>query len=238
MISWSVGDVVGKGDNYASQVSSIKVKFSVDDEDFEANYVVKINPCRDLGSFTEFTRTIFKKETNFYMTLLPEMNLALTNSGQKVLCFPKCFHVSQETDRELIFMEDLRDKGFKMTDRTMGLDFAHTSLALKELARLHAASHLVLGKLTDQDISHHYDFLFKDLTNHNEKNPDALIPMFQGYLRQAVALTSQIGGYDRVVSWIERLKLRVREVLEEQLSLGQYNAVCHGDCWSNNMLFR
>lgn len=236
--SWSVEGIVGRGDNYASHMSCIKVKFSLDDEDFDVNYVVKINPCRNLGSFREFTRTIFKKEINFYMSLLPEMNLALTDVGQKALRFPRCYHVSRETDRELIFMEDLRDRGFRMVARTEGLDIAHTTLALDELARLHAASLLVQAKLSNQDLTHQHDYLLKDLTTHDDKNPEALLPMFQGYLRQAAALMSQIKGYEKVVSWIESLKPRMREVLEEQTSRGKYNAVCHGDCWSNNLLFR
>lgn len=56
----------------------------------------------------------------------------------------------------MIIFEDLSANGYMMADRNKGLDLEHTTLVLKFMARLHAASY-VLGKKEPQSMAK-YDF--------------------------------------------------------------------------------
>ncbi|KAK8725671.1 hypothetical protein OTU49_010682, partial [Cherax quadricarinatus] len=234
LVSWKFEDFTTQGDNYASIVSSVKVMFSLEGQDSEVAYVVKLNPCRNFESLKGMTGMLFEKEVNFYLSLLPHLNAALTTAGQEPLRVPRCFYGSLERGKEFIFLEDLRPRGFKMFDRRKGLDVAHTSLVVKELARFHASSVLLEATTPDEDLVVQHDFLIRDWTDF-----DVISTMFDSYLKNAIDMLGKVGGYERSISWVESLRLNIREIILEQLERnGKYSVVCHGDCWNNNVLFR
>ena len=55
--------------------------------------------------------------------------------------------MSLELGKEVIMLEDLRARHFKMFDRRLGIDVPHAHLVLKELGRLHAGSLVMEKKL-------------------------------------------------------------------------------------------
>lgn len=238
LTSWSVEDFTRKGDNYACVVSSVRASYAKGKEDAEVVYVVKLNPCRNVESFKEFTRTIFEKECLFYLSLVPDLNRMLEGAGQTLLRVPRCFHGSLVDGREMIFLEDLRPRGFKMFDRKKGLDVAHASLILQELARLHAASVLLQAETPDEDLIKKYKFLKKDWLDGNKDSPHGILSLFDGYLRNAIEILETVGGYERAIAWVESLRPDLEEILTTKLGMGKFNVVCHGDCWNNNVLFR
>lgn len=113
------------------------------------SYAAKGNPCHDREVIEEVTHKLFLKEAEFDSNLLPQLNAVLEEAGMKPLAMPRCFYGAVERKKELVLLEDLRPRGFKMFDRRKGLDVAHVSLVLEELARLHAAS-LLLEKREPQ----------------------------------------------------------------------------------------
>ncbi|CAL4186193.1 unnamed protein product, partial [Meganyctiphanes norvegica] len=86
VISWNFDDSVQvKGDGNCSYISSINVSYSVDDEGYETNYVVKINPSDADGEMGELVGLLFKTESLFYTELVPLLNQQLTVSGAQAL---------------------------------------------------------------------------------------------------------------------------------------------------------
>lgn len=234
--SWSVVDFTKPGDNYACIVSSVKVKYSLNQENMEVVYIVKLNPCRPIKEIEIMTPILFRKETEFYLTLVPELNSVLTEVGHKFLRFPKCFHSCLDKDKEIIFLEDLRPRGFKMFDRKRGMDVAHTTLVIEELGRLHAASCLLQAKTPDEDLAARHDFLVPDPYIHDGTG---VLELIQSQLNQSINILDKIGGYERCIAWIQSLKPDVVKLLKEGLGRSnKYNVVSHGDCWNNNILFR
>lgn len=238
LTSWGVEDFTRKGDNYACVVSSVRASYTEGKEGGEVVYVVKLNPCRNLESFREFTHTIFEKECRFYLSLVPELNRMLEGAGQTLLRVPRCYHGTLENDREMIFLEDLRPKGFKMFDRKKGLDVAHATLILQELARLHAASVLLQAETPDEDLSEKYSFLKRDWLDVGSDSPRSIQSLFDGYLRNAIEILETVGGYERAIAWVESLRPDLEQIFKTKLGLTKFNVVCHGDCWNNNVLFR
>ncbi|KAK3873165.1 hypothetical protein Pcinc_021802 [Petrolisthes cinctipes] len=161
--SWSMVDFTKKGDNYACVVSSVQVQYSLNQENMEVVYIAKLNPCRHVKEYEEMTYAIFRKESEFYLNLVPELNSVLTEVGQEALRFPKCFHGCMDKNKEIILLEDLRPQGYQMFDRRRGLDVAHITLILKELGRLHASSRLLQAKTPDLDLAVTHDFLVPDI---------------------------------------------------------------------------
>ncbi|KAK4314063.1 hypothetical protein Pmani_014625 [Petrolisthes manimaculis] len=233
--SWSMVDFTKKGDNYACVVSSVQVQYSLNQENMEVVYIAKLNPCRHVKEFDGMTVVLFRKESEFYSNLVPELNSVLTEVGQKSLRFPKCFHGCLDKNKEVILLEDLRPHGYKMFDRRRGLDVAHITLILKELGRLHASSRLLQAKTPDQDLTVTHDFLVPDVM---ADESFGLRDVFDRQLDQGIELLERFGGYERSIAWVKSLKLELAKLMTKHLGRSKYNVVCHGDCWNNNVLFR
>ncbi|XP_064120753.1 uncharacterized protein LOC135225349 [Macrobrachium nipponense] len=132
LTSWEVVDFTKPGDNYSNYVTSIEVKYTLEDEEHEVVYIAKVNPCKKLEGFEELNHTFFEKEVKFYTELVPELNAALEEAGKEPLQIPKFYHANLETGTEQAYYEDLRARDFKMVDRIQSLDAAHTTLILKK----------------------------------------------------------------------------------------------------------
>ncbi|CAL4126183.1 unnamed protein product, partial [Meganyctiphanes norvegica] len=232
--TWENVPFTKKGDNFASFVTSIHVKFKKDKQPKQISYVVKLNPCRGDNVWSDMVPILFEKEGKFYMEVLPELNKFMTESGQKILPLPKCYYAQYEIGKEMLMFEDLRLKEFKMTDRRKGMDLQHVNLVIQGLGHIHAASSLLLKKNTIDDLRSRYPFLFREL-------------YFEGTIDQMLASTlstgteilSKVGGHAKAINWLDKQKQNLREFFEmNYASCPPFNAICHGDCWNNNVLFR
>jgi len=234
--SWKSTPFTKKGDNYASYVTGIHVEYTMCDKKEKTSYVVKLNPCRPQFSadIPDFDSMVFEKEGKFYLDLLPELNLIMTQSGQKLLPFPKCYYAQYEKDKELIIFEDLRVKDFKMTDRRAGMDLQHATLVMQGLGQLHAASIIMQNKKSLNNFRDQYPWLFKEI--------------WQGkFLEMALVhsvstgkeILSKFGGHEKAIKWMENIIPNIEEFFLKNLAIcKRFNAICHGDCWNNNILFR
>lgn len=241
LFSWTVKDFTEKGDNYATLVTALSVVFLLNGNERTLSYVVKINPKMGLMSeIPGFSRTFFDKEVEFYCNILPSLNAELRRLDLPPLNFPKYHYSDLESHNEAIFMEDLRLKGFKMMDRKRGLDVKHTTLIVKELARLHAASMLLQAETPNTDLADRFPFLKKDWHNFSDdKNVDVLENMCKGGCEMAEVILQRYKGYDKAVAWTVKAKDSVTEIFRRHIKReAPFEVICHGDCWNNNTLFR
>ncbi|ROT72732.1 Juvenile hormone-inducible protein [Penaeus vannamei] len=234
LTSWQIKDFTSKGDNYASVVSSVELDFDLNGNDESITYIVKINPCHGMESFEEMTHTIFLKEAEFYIKLLPQLNGVLREHELSPLAVPECHYGTLEKKRELIFLEDLRPRGFKMFDRRKGLDVAHASLVLKELARLHAASLLLQKK----DPEYSKDTLLHRGWINMTDDGFGMLQVLEGVMDTGIMMLKKVGGYESSITWAESTKSKLREIFEKQREPCKHQVICHGDAWNNNLLFK
>ncbi|XP_066937079.1 uncharacterized protein [Macrobrachium rosenbergii] len=235
MTSWEVVDFTKPGDNYSNFVTSIEVKYTLEDEEHEVVYIAKVNPCKKLEGFEEMNHMFFEKEVQFYTQLVPELNAALEEAGKEPLQIPKLYHASLETGSEQAYYEDLRARDFKMVDRIQSLDAAHTTLVLQEIAKLHAASRLLQEK-SEEPLGEKYESILKGWGSFAD-NP-LLVGMINGQLDHAEKILKKAGGDEKAVNWLEGLKPQAFEILGKQAGKDAFAAVNHGGLWSNNLLFR
>lgn len=237
--SWSVEDFTKPGDNYANIVTSVKVKFTLDGREENVSYVVKINSQYEFLKLTEdFSYNIFRKEAGFYTDIAPALTTELRAASMDELRVPKCFHVNMETDRERIFLEDLRSRGFKLGDRKNGLDVAHVNLVIHELAKLHGASVLLLDKIQEK-LNDQYSYLTYDSVYDAENLLQFLSKILMDNMSTAEEMLQVVGGYDLARTWISENKNSTLNVMRRQYSRDTpFRVICHGDCWTNNLLFK
>lgn len=135
-----------KGENYSSVMLRANLQIRKSDQTTEVprSYIVKLDP---IGMTQDMMNkfNVFPKEIEVYQSLLPYFERLLSEAapeGQPVTLGPKCVKTncgSQEPGNMLV-MEDLCSRGFRTVNRLQGLDLEHAELALKLLARFHAAS--------------------------------------------------------------------------------------------------
>lgn len=238
--SWEVVDFTKPGDNYACVVTSVEVKYSLaNGVDYKVSYIVKLTACRNRKGFPDFTPTLFAKEGGFYQEIVPALNVILKSAGREPLHFPKCFLVITEKGKEQMYFADLRAQGFKMFDVREGISMDHVTLVLEELARLHSASHVLKNKLSEGEaVTTKYDFLAKDFLNFTEDSKEKVIAVLHSKIDSGIEILEKIGGYNTAVRWLERFKPEVSDVLTTGMQSKRFSAICHGDCWNNNLLFR
>ena len=235
--SWEVIDFTKKGDNYACVVSSVVVTYIKYLKKQWTSFVVKLNPCEGLMSMNDIAGGMFMKEGNFYTQLVPELNKILVLSGQPELKLAKCYNASLNKDEEIIYLEDLRDEGFKMTDRKKGLDAPHLTLVLQELGRMHAASMILQGSKSKKELIELYPCLEEKFFD-KEKIKDPIMEKFSSsQTENSSEMLEQIDGYQNIAKQIKEIEF-FSDAVKEIESAPPFEVICHGDCWTNNVLFK
>ncbi|XP_046662717.1 uncharacterized protein LOC124355598 [Homalodisca vitripennis] len=164
-----------------------------------------------------------KNEANFYNVVLPPLKTV------KKLPFPSCLLAADD----LILLRHLGDSGFAMVDRKSGLDITHCRLVLEvELGRFHAAS-LALKHYNPVEVSKisslvNEIFIFKENA--------ILEPSVYHSIEMAVRVAKNPNS--PVIDLLKAIQGRGFEVMSPLIAPSEPLAVvCHGDLWSNNLLF-
>ncbi|XP_037783235.1 LOW QUALITY PROTEIN: uncharacterized protein LOC119579470 [Penaeus monodon] len=238
LTSWAAEDLGKKGDNYLSSVKRVKAQVTIEECEEQLTYVAKVKMLFS-DTFKEFSNMSFLKEHEFYTKLLPELNGVLAEAGLNPLRIPKFYHYSKSEEREIIMLEDLTARGFRMADRKKGLDVAHAVLVLQELARIHASSVLLQQKHPDEELRVRHKFLALDWTKNSKIPREDISAAISGDLLTAAGIAENSKGYEDVGRWLRELEPRGVDVFDEQLETRPPFAMLgHGDCWTNNFVFR
>ncbi|XP_076066821.1 uncharacterized protein LOC143040065 [Oratosquilla oratoria] len=232
--SFRVDNLTKLGDNYLGVLKSVSVQYHHHGEDFNVKYVAKVNPRRP--KMTKITSELFMKEIGFYKEVGPALNQQLQNVNLPALRIPEVPFVLEE--EEIIFMEDLREKGYRMFNRREELDEAHYLLVAKEMARLHAAS-VLLQKNSKTDLAALYPslddpFIKKDIEYQE------FIDVFTGLVGTAGQVAKRIDGYEKVSQYLtDYLEPKCMSLWNEMVKGREsFVTINHGDFWNNNILFK
>ena len=236
LITWKVKDFIQKGDNYTCLVTGLEGRYSIENCEQNFSYVAKMNTRAAFVPAETMTK-IFTKEGEFFRTIGPSLSEVLISIEMHPLRIPQCFYSDYTPGKEILICEDLRSREFKMCNRQKGLDMVHTNLIIKELARLHAASKVLLLQNPDFSFENEYSFFKNQI---NKDNWEKFAPTFEGQISNAVAILEKIGGYENVQNWLKTEKESFFEnVITTSFDVNdKFKVLCHGDCWNNNLLFR
>lgn len=230
LISWSHEPLANKLDGNTANFFNLRVKFEAAGKEGEVCYAAKISRALEVQQPYEIEKFIFVQESRFYQEVIPALFSILEEVKEKPPSFPKCYYVG----KNLLILENLKAKGYLMKDKALGLDLAHTSLVMKALAKIHAASFLLQTKLTE-DIKEKFDFYKKEWTHEFNWGCDWGTFMDK-YLETGLVMFEEMGDCEKVTAWLRRVKPEVwpryKKMLERK---APFDVIVHGDPWINNM---
>lgn len=191
-----------------------------------------------------FARPCFLREITVYEELLPlferfqqEKEIDIPSEG--FYHAPNCYHCISDEFTEALFMQDLKLDGYQMYDRCQEMSYEHALKAVESLAKFHAVSFAIKDQcVTDpaykkcmemEDIwlaRRDNKMMNEYMTGLSQRALGTLDPDKDERIYERVkgVLTqSYIGNLEKVIC---------SEVAEP------YAIVCHGDFWTNNILYK
>ncbi|XP_055598931.1 uncharacterized protein LOC129748356 isoform X5 [Uranotaenia lowii] len=230
------------GDHYFLNVvlREKMVHYSAEEEEYaEEEYLsffMKILP-EQVPKLADYVREMgcFKKESQLYTHLIPR--LQDVSIGTKPFA-PRAYLTK---DDKLLVFENLKAEGYRMVQNNKSLlDYAHLKVALKTVAKLHAAS-LVLEERTKQPITQ----LYSGHLNENVYIDDDRYVRktnLDNAIKALCELIKRIEKYktsDRLDFILEKFPQVIRKIYEFAKPSTVYrNVFNHGDLWNNNLMFK
>ncbi|XP_060526944.1 uncharacterized protein LOC132702376 [Cylas formicarius] len=209
-----------KGDNYLGDIYRIEVASG---NGSEALKIIMKSAQTDREFRRKlYVREFYLQEARMYEKCLPKLySLQL----HKARVSPRYYGSCLEHLKETILLEDMREEGFEMRNGTVPMNAHHVELVLKEYAKFHAASMAlrVLDTRTFADLT-------KDFFNVYAHGTDKSL-----WYGSAFEVLVRLAG-DKFKKSKQTFFAESEEMFT---SLNDENlAILHGDCWSNNMLFK
>ncbi|XP_065222440.1 uncharacterized protein LOC135846990 [Planococcus citri] len=200
-----------------------------------AAIMFKLTPKIKHSKFISYS---FFNELNFYTKIVPVLS---TLDKSFVSLFPQFFYgemvFNVKEDKSVIILEDLKAKGYKMTEKKSFLDRAHLIIMMRKLGQFHAYSYKA-----KRDIPQ----LFYPLANNcTETNPLVNMEMcnFLPHLAQRgfQHLIQKDPSYRVYAPKIESMLENVDDKCVEYLTGDVKNpnsVIIHGDYLRNNVMFQ
>ncbi|XP_058454347.1 uncharacterized protein LOC131432223 [Malaya genurostris] len=221
------------GDNFISKLYRVTVEVRFEDGKTQTLPLI-VKALGNFGMAEEMIQmmNVFPKEIEVYSKLIPGFEQLYAAKGIQVTFGPKCWkHSNEPTD--ILVMEDLNEKQFKMVNRREQLDQTHTKVFLKKLAQFHAGSAMYYelnGKYSDK---------FKE-GMYSERSE----PMFAEHSKTQMETVTKVvrtwpNGDFYADLMVDGGVSMFRELLNvTRPSANGFNVLNHGDTWCNNMMFR
>ncbi|EDX12484.1 GD19214 [Drosophila simulans] len=227
-----------RGDNYTAALYRIKLTGKRRSLKWEQNVICKVMPESVVAREAYKSDKLFRNEVQFYNTIMPELlkfQASKTNQDTPVFnAIPKCYSARHD----LLIMEDLRERGFQMSDRHKGLSLEETQSVLLQVAQLHGLSLAYkfekplefsnLCSVISEGIfctanTSWYRNYYERLTKNAIQMVSEVLPPDSKYVLAMNKFAESSSFFGRMV------KLASTE--------SPLSAICHGDCWVNNFLY-
>ena len=133
-----VTPATGKNENYVAVVYRARINIELIENNQRQFVDVIIKALLStLPELKEFS--VFPRERFLYEEIIEKFEkLYEETANEKIEFGPKCIKV--ETDPfEILILDDLKELGYKMMDRKIGLDETQVKLVLEKFAKFHAA---------------------------------------------------------------------------------------------------
>lgn len=226
------------GDGFVGIMIKVKIQ-EIDSKKF-LHVLAKVPP--ESKTTREFMKLMafFEREVYIYNNFLPliiefqnEMKIKWTEG---FFNFPKVFYADydKEKDDAIIIMEDLRNFGYKMWDKSKPVNFEHSKLLMVTLGKLHALSFAM--KIKKPEIFEKFKEL-NDYVSQNFKEGQHK-DYFIESMKKAIESLSPSDKESK--QKFQNLADNFIEVLMDVTTanlIEPFGVVGHGDCWINNYLF-
>lgn len=187
---------------------------------------------------------LFEREVFVYEKILPELEKIQVEHGlsyhdsKGFWSFPKCYrsdYNKEHGEMSFVLMEDLIEEKFIVRDMFKPADLNHARQVFIVLAKLHAISFAL--KVKKPEIFSQYknmsDLMCRLMTT----------PTMAGLASRNVKLASELFSLPeeedikkKILFYENNLWAQIEQLLARE-NAEPFGAVCHGDCWINNVMF-
>ncbi|XP_068155397.1 uncharacterized protein [Drosophila tropicalis] len=231
-----------RGDNYTAALYRIHLRgVQMEQHKWEKNVICKVMPESVVQREAYKSDKLFRNEVQFYTAIMPELikfqdsKLSSSSSLGLFQAIPQCYTARHD----LLIMEDLRERGFQMSDRHKGLSMEETQSVLMQVSQFHALSlaykfehpleFTKLSSLISEGIfctanTSWYRNYYERLTKNAIKMVSDVLPSDSKYVMKFRNFAEEGNFFSQMV-----------KLASAQSKL---SAICHGDCWVNNFLYR
>lgn len=226
-----------KGDGYIGIVTAVKLEGVHKNSEKEVlNLVLKTAPKSDKLREGAPIRQAFLREVYFYDVIFPmfedlQNEFKVQNRFSSVC---ECVATSTTKYEEALALQNLKSLGFSLWDRKVPMDEDHVALVMKEYGKLHAMSFALREKRRND---------FEKVAQELENN------VFNEFMRLSNTLFEDtcenvLKGFDlntesRYYNALLSFKGKINPFLfEYAVNIDDYSVILHGDCWTNNMMFK
>jgi hypothetical protein len=179
---------------------------------------------------------MFERESGAFMTIMPAVYRLLDNKspGEFQHFTASCLHCHSGTPASALVLADLKEQGFRMADRNVGLDMQHCLLVMKAIAQSHAASAVLHLKNPE---------IFKPFSESIvcERQRTALRQVFESNLKSLAKEVEKWPIFNDRFAWkLHRVADKAVDILIKLLERDDddFNVFVHGDFRTSNMMFR
>ncbi|XP_077295612.1 uncharacterized protein LOC143917874 [Arctopsyche grandis] len=216
-------------DNYVGEIFKIEIA-SKHDKFILHNLIVKTILNKTKFELMKL-ENLFNLEAVFYNVVVPIFEKFQNKHNIPVgeqFDFVKC----HKADKNLMLMENMCVRGYRMHDWSIPYDSDHLELALISLARYHSIS-FAMKKLNLA--------LYKNLAKLLEitavVEDEVLDMMIEYSLMQATKIMGDVSRTEKMLSFSKNAVDKYHKLTCSE-SAKPYDVICHRDCWNNNFLFK
>lgn len=237
-LAWKNGMQVGDG--FTTQILRVTItETSTDGDSYRSckplSLIVKLPPTAS----TDLTMLMFGREAHMFNTILPALKVFQqklnVSEADGFYAFPKCYktHYYVERGEAFIIMEDLRELGYNMENKYKVIGVEQAKLVIKTIARYHA---------TSIALKHKEPALFAPFKELGDYFKDAfpesmLVDMTAANVANAMkTLNKPTDGLYR--EKLEHYRDHIIELMDSVWHAEPLQVPIHGDCWSNNFMFK
>lgn len=181
---------------------------------------------------------VFDREVHAYNRVLPYFIEFQREKGLSVdegfNAYAKCYAADNKEFQEILIMEDLRTRGYVLLPKDQPCVVDNSRLVFEQLAKFHAISFALKDQRPDyykRELRPLRDIFMEFFRNGNSKQ------LFLSSYQRALEVLDD----PKQLAIVQEMHDNLIESFEKCIGDGvaePYDAVSHGDCWNNNMLFK
>nr|CAD7452099.1 unnamed protein product [Timema tahoe] len=232
------------GDNFVGIIHRITAEGrSHDNKKQVMSFIVKCMPDSQERRKQFGSNTFFDNEIVFYDQIIPTLEEFQRERGipdqDRLNSLPKCFRTFINDDNHFLVLEDVSPLGFVMEDRIEGLSAEHCLMVGRELGKLHALSFAFRGQ-KPEEFERLSGKVVETIFKSNSR-PGSSEHKSSSSNNVLAALLMKVPKDSEYVQRFQNFSDNFMEIMIECVkgsSAEPYAVICHGDCWTNNMLFK
>lgn len=228
----------GKGDGYLGDIiyTDITAKLS-NGKTKIFQLVLKCSKRNEILRESSPVKEAFCNEIYIYDTILPEFQKFQKkyNTSNIFSSVPKFYGSFTSSNMEVIVLENLKKLEFGLWDKKQPLSRHHLEMMIPEYGRLHAIS-VAMAHKEPTLFQKLVQGLYPSWKNFSETSNMELV--FKKNIEKSCQMLEKELNEKQLRKW-RKFGNEVKEIFQEMLwREGPLKVIAHGDCWSNNFMFK